>query len=41
MRFVIIVHDYNRNPTPGEIINRPNGTDVYGGVKIDYKGEVI
>ncbi|XP_027844283.2 legumain-like [Aphis gossypii] len=30
---------YNpRNPTPGTIINQPNGTDVYKGVVIDYKG---
>ena len=29
-----------RNPTPGIVINHPNGTDVYGGVKIDYRGEV-
>ncbi|VVC32207.1 Peptidase C13, legumain [Cinara cedri] len=27
-----------RNPTPGVIINRPNGTNVYDGVIIDYKG---
>jgi len=29
-----------RNPTPGIIINHPKGKDVYGGVVIDYKGEV-
>jgi legumain len=29
------------NPTPGVIINHPNGTDVYGGVKIDYSGEDV
>ena len=29
-----------RNPTPGIIINHPDGDDVYGGVKIDYKGPV-
>jgi len=29
-----------RNPTPGTIINKPNGTDVYQGVVIDYKGKV-
>ncbi|XP_060847426.1 legumain-like [Rhopalosiphum padi] len=30
---------YNRrNPTPGKIVNQPNGTDVYDGVVIDYKG---
>ncbi|CAL8090573.1 unnamed protein product [Orchesella dallaii] len=26
------------NPTPGVIINRPNGTNVYEGVIIDYNG---
>lgn len=29
------------NPTKGKIINHPNGPDVYGGVKIDYKGEDV
>lgn len=29
-----------RNPTPGVVINRPNGTDVYKGVPKDYTGEV-
>lgn len=29
------------NPTPGVLINRPNGTDVYKGVPKDYTGEVI
>uniref|UniRef100_A0A3B3RC35 Legumain n=1 Tax=Paramormyrops kingsleyae TaxID=1676925 RepID=A0A3B3RC35_9TELE len=28
------------NPTPGVVINRPNGTDVYKGVPKDYIGEV-
>lgn len=28
------------NPTPGILINRPNGTDVYKGVPKDYIGEV-
>ncbi|KAL4100790.1 hypothetical protein QTP88_020819 [Uroleucon formosanum] len=33
---------YNsRNPTPGKIINKPDGDDVYGGVKIDYKREDV
>ncbi|XP_025195726.1 legumain-like [Melanaphis sacchari] len=33
---------YNpRNPTPGKIINKPNGTDVYQGVVIDYKGKDV
>ncbi|KAF0761211.1 legumain-like [Aphis craccivora] len=30
-----------RNPTPGKIINKPNGTDVYEGVVIDYKGDDV
>ncbi|XP_048829792.1 legumain isoform X1 [Brienomyrus brachyistius] len=29
------------NPTPGVVINRPNGTDVYGGVPKDYIGEAV
>jgi len=29
-----------RNPTPGIIINHPQGKDVYSGVVIDYKGQV-
>lgn len=29
------------NPLPGKVINKPNGSDVYGGVKIDYKGADI
>ena len=28
------------NPTPGIVINRPNGSDVYKGVLKDYTGEV-
>lgn len=28
------------NPTPGVVINRPNGSDVYKGVLKDYTGEV-
>ena len=30
----------SRNPTPGIVINRPNGTDVYKGVPKDYTGDV-
>jgi legumain len=26
------------NPFKGKIYNKPNGTDVYAGCKIDYKG---
>ncbi|XP_054423089.1 legumain [Pteronotus mesoamericanus] len=29
------------NPTPGVVINRPNGTDVYEGVLKDYTGEDV
>ncbi|KAM6961328.1 legumain [Aplochiton taeniatus] len=29
------------NPTPGVIINRPNGTDVYKGVPKDYIGSAV
>ncbi|PNI97619.1 LGMN isoform 18, partial [Pan troglodytes] len=28
-------------PTPGIVINRPNGTDVYQGVPKDYTGEDV
>jgi len=42
---IVFMYDdiaYNsENPTPGVIINRPNGTNVYPGVKIDYKGEDV
>ena len=27
---------YNSNPTPGILINHPNGSDVYQGVPKDY-----
>jgi len=30
-----------KNPTPGKIINEPNGQDVYEGVVIDYKGNDV
>ncbi|XP_007127387.1 legumain [Physeter macrocephalus] len=29
------------NPTPGTVINRPNGSDVYKGVLKDYTGEDV
>ncbi|XP_025192744.1 legumain-like [Melanaphis sacchari] len=32
---------HEKNPTPGKIVNQPNGTDVYNGVVIDYKGEDV
>lgn len=41
-RIIVMMGDdiaYNKeNPTPGIIINRPNGTDVYKGVVKDYTG---
>jgi len=39
-RIIVMMYDdiaYNKeNPTPGQIINQPNGTDVYHGVVKDY-----
>lgn len=35
-----IAHDPD-NPTPGVIINKPNGPDVYGGVPHDYVGDDV
>ncbi|KAF6216389.1 hypothetical protein GE061_000731 [Apolygus lucorum] len=29
------------NPSPGKVFNRPNGKDVYAGVKIDYRGNDV
>ncbi|XP_058423562.1 legumain [Diceros bicornis minor] len=31
----------DQNPTPGVVINRPNGSDVYAGVLKDYTGEDV
>ncbi|KAI0229736.1 Legumain [Lamellibrachia satsuma] len=36
MMYDDVAHDRS-NPTPGVLINHPNGPDVYGGVKIDYR----
>lgn len=40
-RIVLMIYDdvanSSSNPTPGVLINHPNGPDVYGGVKIDYR----
>ncbi|XP_036397680.1 legumain [Megalops cyprinoides] len=33
--------DNEDNPTPGILINRPNGTDVYKGVPKDYTGDAV
>lgn len=38
--FFIIICNVPRNPTPGMLINRPNGSDVYRGVPKDYTGDV-
>lgn len=44
-RIVTMMYDdlaHNKlNPTPGIIINHPEGKDVYGGVVIDYRGEDV
>ncbi|BES91274.1 Hypothetical protein NTJ_04082 [Nesidiocoris tenuis] len=44
-RIIVMMYDdiaYSEdNPTPGVIINKPNGTNVYAGVKIDYKGDDV
>jgi legumain len=44
-RIVVMMYDdianNSENPTPGIIINHPNGSDVYHGVKIDYKGDDV
>lgn len=40
MMYDDIAHN-SENPTPGVVINHPNGKDVYHGVVIDYKGEDV
>jgi len=44
-RIVTMMYDdlaqNSENPTPGIVINHPNGQDVYKGVVIDYKGEDV
>ncbi|MCI4376912.1 hypothetical protein PGIGA_G00193910 [Pangasianodon gigas] len=44
-QIVVMMYDdlaqSQENPTPGEIINRPNGSDVYKGVLKDYVGEAV
>ncbi|XP_060117840.1 legumain [Heteronotia binoei] len=40
MMYDDIAYD-EENPTPGIIINRPNGTDVYKGVLKDYTGKDV
>nr|XP_043903921.1 legumain [Solea senegalensis] len=44
-QIVVMMYDdlaqNEENPTPGIVINRPNGTDVYKGVPKDYTGEDV
>ncbi|KAL0969440.1 hypothetical protein UPYG_G00227400 [Umbra pygmaea] len=44
-QIVVMMYDdlanNEQNPTPGELINRPNGTDVYKGVPKDYTAEDV
>ncbi|KAL9255298.1 Vacuolar-processing enzyme-like protein [Drosera capensis] len=40
MMYDDIAHNVD-NPTPGVIINKPNGTNVYTGVPKDYTGEQV
>ncbi|XP_075223807.1 legumain-like [Lycorma delicatula] len=40
MMYDDVAHD-SQNPQPGKLINKPDGSDVYGGVKIDYKGTAV
>uniref|UniRef100_A0A1A8FA22 Legumain n=1 Tax=Nothobranchius korthausae TaxID=1143690 RepID=A0A1A8FA22_9TELE len=44
-QIVVMMYDdlaqNEQNPTPGVVINRPNGTDVYKGVPKDYTGEDV
>jgi len=44
-KIVVMMYDdvaFNRrNPFPGELINVPNGENVYKGIQIDYKGRDV
>uniref|UniRef100_UPI0037E7F7E0 legumain n=1 Tax=Semicossyphus pulcher TaxID=241346 RepID=UPI0037E7F7E0 len=44
-QIVVMMYDdlaqNEQNPTPGELINRPNGSDVYKGVPKDYTGDDV
>uniref|UniRef100_A0A8D3DV75 Legumain n=1 Tax=Scophthalmus maximus TaxID=52904 RepID=A0A8D3DV75_SCOMX len=44
-QIVVMMYDdlaqNEENPTPGLLINRPNGTDVYKGVPKDYTGDDV
>ncbi|MFH4981832.1 hypothetical protein AB6A40_008541 [Gnathostoma spinigerum] len=35
------IANHKNNPFHGKIFNEPNGTDVYGNVRIDYKGDRV
>jgi len=35
-----VANDFE-NPFPGKLFNKPDGNDVYGGVKIDYSGDDV
>jgi legumain len=35
-----IAHN-SANPTPGQVINKPGGKDVYHGVPKDYTGDEV
>ncbi|XP_076830314.1 legumain [Brachyhypopomus gauderio] len=44
-QIVVMMYDdlaqNSENPTPGVVINRPNGSDVYKGVLKDYTGDAV
>ncbi|KAJ1373478.1 hypothetical protein KIN20_035886 [Parelaphostrongylus tenuis] len=40
MMYDDVAHDPN-NPYPGKLFNEPNGSDVYHGLKIDYRGDSV
>lgn len=44
-RIVVMIYDDiasdAQNPLPGQIFNRPDGPDVYDGVKVDYRGAAV
>ncbi|XGW02894.1 hypothetical protein V3C99_014712 [Haemonchus contortus] len=35
------IANHKLNPYKGKLFNRPNGPDVYSGLKIDYKGDAV
>ena len=40
MMYDDVAHN-SENPFAGKIFNKPNGTNVYKGVVIDYHGELV